>query len=156
MARLGVQAAAVTFQVEKQTGPGERVRVVGDPSVLGEWDASRAPSLELSSSGALWSGTVTGVQVGAPFNFKFVLVPGDSASAVQWEEIPNRTFQPGGDQTLTAVWDVPGFEAGPAAPGTGGQPEGGGHQAHHGLEAEVKSRLNATLRRLAEEARAAR
>ena len=29
-------------------------------------------------------------------------------------------------------------------------------QAHHGLEAEVKSRLNATLRRLAEEARAAR
>lgn len=37
-----------------------------------------------------------------------------------WESIPDRTFQPGGEQTITASWDQEGFEAGPATPGTGG------------------------------------
>lgn len=42
-------------------------------------------------------------------------------STVVWESIPDRTFQPGGEQTIKAVWDQAGFEAGPAKPGTEGQ-----------------------------------
>ena len=34
---------------------------------------------------------------------------------VVWEEIPDRQFQPGGEQTITASWDQEGFEAAPAA-----------------------------------------
>lgn len=43
-----------------------------------------------------------------------------SHSTVVWETIPDRSFQPGGEQTIKAVWDQAGFEAGPVAPGTGG------------------------------------
>ena len=54
-----------------QVKPGEHVRVVGQPRVLGEWDIGRAPRLELvQPDGDLWSGTVDGLVVGAPFPFK--------------------------------------------------------------------------------------
>lgn len=174
----------ITFQVEKKAAPGAHVRVVGGPRVLGEWNVERGAELALTPSGGnLWSGTVEGLQVGSSFNFKFVLVPGEAdeaatpprvaassataaaspasatASTPVWETIPDRTFQPGGAQTITAVWNKPGFIAGPAAPGTGGQPGGRAHQggSHaHGIEGEVARRLEATLLRLAKEALAAR
>ncbi|KAL4448594.1 hypothetical protein ABPG75_005813 [Micractinium tetrahymenae] len=144
----------VTFQVEKQAGPGEHVRVVGGPRPLGEWDIGRAPRLELVNPGSnLWSGTVEGLAVGQPFPFKFILTPEGAAASsdVMWESIPDRTFQPGGEQTIKAVWDQAGFEAGPAAPGTGGPSSG--QAAGHGIDGQIKSRLEATLTRLSAEAR---
>lgn len=54
-----------------QTAPGEQVRVAGGHRALGEWDAVRAPKLELVDAGSnLWSGTVSGLAVGQPFPFK--------------------------------------------------------------------------------------
>lgn len=54
-----------------QVKPGEHVRVVGQPWVLGEWDIGRAPKLELVEADAdLWAGTVEGLVTGAPFPFK--------------------------------------------------------------------------------------
>lgn len=41
--------------------------------------------------------------------------------AALWESIPNRSFQPGGAQTITAVFDKPGFKAGPATAVLGAQ-----------------------------------
>lgn len=54
-----------------QVKPGEHVRVVGQPRVLGEWDTGRAPKLELvEPQSDLWAGTVEGLVTGAPFPFK--------------------------------------------------------------------------------------
>ena len=55
-----------------------------------------------------------------------------------WESIANRTFQPGGAQTLTAVFDQPGFEAGAAAAVAGGsQPTGSRWQVRYMAQDEV-------------------
>ena len=54
-----------------QVKPGEHVRVVGQPRVLGEWDTGRAPKLDLVAPDSdLWAGTVEGLVTGAPFQFK--------------------------------------------------------------------------------------
>lgn len=147
----------VTFRVHKKVKPGEHVRVVGQPWVLGEWDIGRAPKLELVEADAdLWAGTVEGLVTGAPFPFKFIVLPDGTASARDaiWESISDRTFQPGGEQTITASWDQEGFEAGPATPGTGGPRCNIQAAARSDASAQVKARLDATIARLAAEGRA--
>ncbi|PRW60748.1 starch binding domain-containing [Chlorella sorokiniana] len=147
----------VTFRVHKKVKPGEHVRVVGQPRVLGEWDAGRAPKLQLVEPDAdLWAGTVDGLVSGAPFPFKFIVLPDGTASARDtiWESIPDRTFQPGGEQTITASWDQEGFEAGPATAGTGGPRCHIETAARSDASAQVKARLDATIARLAAEGRA--
>ncbi len=77
-------AAALHAPCLLQVKPGEHVRVVGQPRVLGEWDIGRAPKLDLvAPNDDLWAGTVDGLVTGAPFPFKWVQQLGGAAQVVQ-------------------------------------------------------------------------
>eukprot|EP00887_Chlorella_sp_A99_P000341 scaffold13.g341.t1 len=153
--RAGGAALAVHASAQGEAAPGEHVRVVGGHRRLGDWDIGRAPKLEeLSSSSHNWSGTVDGFTVGAPFQFKFILLPDGPASArnVVWEDIPDRFFQPGGEQTIQAKWNEEGFEA--SAPRSVGSCQLETLPRGSNVDAEIKGRLDATLARLSAGAKA--
>ncbi|GAB4819590.1 hypothetical protein N2152v2_006636 [Parachlorella kessleri] len=152
MTTVVAQQVPVTFKVKA----GEHLRVVGSPTALGSWEVSKAPRLSQDAGAQqMWSGTVE-LPLAQSFEFKFAVVPDAAGTEPTWEGTGNRTFQPGGAQTLTAVFDQPGFEAGAAAAVAGSsQPTGSRRQEPergHGIDWEVRSRLQATLRRLAAEA----
>jgi len=68
--------ASLGLNIHTQVGYGQQVRVVGDRTELGDWDAKKGAPLDWSA-GDLWSATLH-LPVGEELEFKFIVYDSDS------------------------------------------------------------------------------
>ncbi|KAK1757540.1 glycoside hydrolase family 13 protein, partial [Echria macrotheca] len=87
-------AVPITFQVLAPTVFGDTIKLVGNTSALGSWDAGEAIALSASqytTSNPLWWVAVALVPASA-VQYKFIKV--SNTGLVTWESNPNRVFAP--------------------------------------------------------------
>jgi len=104
----------VTFEVEMESVPGDRLLVVGGHENLGEWVAERS-LVELSTSNdryPIWSGKWFPRATPAEYEFKLVLQNKRGQYYWETEEVLNRTLTVSsmrGSQTLKMKFNTPGL-----------------------------------------------
>ena len=84
---------AVTFNELETTTFGQDVFVVGSIPALGSWAPANAVAMSASkytSGNPQWSVTVSGLQPGSSFQYKFIKKNADGS--VTWESDPNRSY----------------------------------------------------------------
>lgn len=105
----------VTFEVEMESAPGDRLLVVGGHENLGEWVAERS-LVELSTSNdryPIWSGKWYPRATPAAYEFKLVLQNKRGQYYWETEEVVNRTLTVSpmrGCQTLKMKFNTPGYQ----------------------------------------------
>ncbi|KAK3330258.1 glycoside hydrolase superfamily [Apodospora peruviana] len=91
-ASCSVTAAAIIFNELVITAFGDTVKIVGNTSSLGNWNAASGVTLSASqytSSNPLWSGTVS-FPPASVIQYKFIKL--SSSGAATWEADPNHTY----------------------------------------------------------------
>ena len=88
-----VSACAVTFNELETTSPGQNVYAIGSIAALGSWAPANAVAMSASKytgGNPQWSTTVSGLQPGTSFQYKFIKKNTDGS--VTWESDPNRSY----------------------------------------------------------------
>ncbi|KAI0490164.1 alpha-amylase [Xylaria cf. heliscus] len=88
----GCSSVPVTFNEIVTTVVGQTIKVVGSVPELGNWDPTKAITLDASqytSSNHLWKTTIN-IAPGSAVQYKYINVA--SNGAVTWESDPNRSF----------------------------------------------------------------
>ena len=96
-------SVAVSFTHKIATVPGDTIKIAGNTTQLGSWDAASAPALSASSytsSNPVWTITLS-MPAKQAVSYKFVKVA--SGGAVTWESDPNRALSVPACQASTAV-----------------------------------------------------
>ena len=104
----------VSFNVNATTNVGQNVYVVGNIAALGSWNTANAILLS-SANYPIWSGTIN-LTANTAVEYKYIKK--DSAGAVTWESIANRSFTTpsSGSATRNETWNVTGSNSSTATP----------------------------------------
>jgi len=84
----------LTFRIEAATiRPEHKLALVGNIPELGEWDTSRAIVAEPDGL-PYWRVTIDRTRLHYPIYYKFILIDAATGHFVEWEDRPNRFFEP--------------------------------------------------------------
>lgn len=84
----------LTFRIEAATiRPEHKLAIVGNIPELGEWDTSRAIVAEPDGL-PFWRVTIDRTRLHYPIYYKFILIDASTGHFIEWENRPNRFFEP--------------------------------------------------------------
>lgn len=85
---------SITFRIEGATiRPEHKIALIGNIPELGAWDTTRAIVAEPDGL-PYWRVTIDRSALHYPIYYKFILVDSETGTFVQWEDRPNRFFDP--------------------------------------------------------------